>query len=580
MKRTMKGMAVVALGAVTATGLAACSSSSSNTPATSGAKAAEATKGGTLNMVVKGPQEHWDPQRMYIGADIEFASRTFVRTLTTFSPGTNSKLIPDLATDLGQSSDGGKVWKFTLADGGTWQDGSPITCEDIKYGISRTFAQDTITGGPNYILNFLDVPTKKDEKGNDAPAYNGPYKKEGQDLYDKAVTCNGKEITFKFKTPWTDFNMAATYPAYAPFKASQDKGAASDFAIFSSGPYKLQGTFDPDKGGTFVRNENWKSDKDPFRKAYPDKIVYTIGVEPEVIYQRLIANGSEDQTLITNHSAPPAALAQIAGNASVKDRMVNPAAPYVDYIQPNMRSAVFKNDKVRQAFAMATNRDAYVTAYGGPTVMTPTYAMCNKELKCFKDFNPFGAPTSGDTEGAKKLLADAGVTTPVNVTVVYRKRGASDKALLALKETWDKGGFNVTLEGISEKYYATIQGPAMANKDAFWAGWGADWPSGSTVIPALFDSRVNISAGGSGQDYGYFDDADVNKKIDEAYLIADENAREKAWGEIDEMIAKKAAVVPLVNQKFVFLYGSKVKNFETNNLMGGYVDLANIAVAQ
>ena len=176
------------------------------------------------------------------------------------------------------------------------------------------------------------------------------------------------------------------------------------------------------------------------------------------------------------------------------------------------------------------------------------------------------------------MLTDAGVTTPVNITVVYRKRPTADKALAALKETWDQAGFNVTLEGITDKYYATIQGPAYATKDVFWAGWGADWPSGSTVIPALFDGRVNISSGGSGQDYGYFNDPEVNAAIDKAYAISDADAREKAWGDIDETISKKAGVVPLVNQKFTFVRGSGVKNFETNSLMGGYVDLANISV--
>ena len=54
--------------------------------------------------------------------------------------------------------------------------------------------------------------------------------------------------------------------------------------------------------------------------------------------------------------------------------------------------------------------------------------------------------------------------------------------------------------------------------------------------------------------------------------------RARRRGDIDETISKKAAVVPLVNQKFTFVRGSGVKNFETNSLMGGYADLANISV--
>jgi len=577
MKRTTKGSLAVALGTAATLGLAACGGGASTTTSTSQAPAA---KGGTLTVLNLGPKEHLDPQRMYVGADILFGSRTYARTLTTYTPGNDAKMVPDLATDTGQMSDAGKTWKFTLIDNAKWQDGKPVTCDDVKYGVSRTFAQDVITGGPNYALTFLDIPTKKTPDG-DVPAYTGPYKSDaaGQAAFDKAVTCDGQTITFKFKKPWTDFNMNnAALAAFAPFRKDKDQGAKSDYQAFSNGPYMLEGSYDPNKGGTWVRNPSWSADSDKVRMAYPDKIVDIQGIPVDTTYQRLIADAGEDKTAISALQAQAASLPQIAGNPSAKSRSVNGPAPYVDYLAPNFKSKTMSNPKVRQAFAMATNRGAYITAYGGPTVMTPAFAMCNKELKCFKDFNPFGNQPNGDVEGAKKLLAEAGQPSPLPITVVYRKRGNADKALTALKETWDKAGFNVTLQPIAEKYYATIQAPGAADKDVFWAGWGADWPSGSTVLPALFDGRVNISAGGSGQDYGYFNDPEVNAKIDAAYGIQDEAAREKAWGEIDEMIGKKGGYVALVNQKFTFMRGSGVKGFETNSQMGGYPDLARIAV--
>ena len=62
--------------------------------------------------------------------------------------------LPDLATDTGQSNEDATEWSFTLKDGPKWQDGKPVTCEDLKYGMSRTFATDVITGGPNYIIGY------------------------------------------------------------------------------------------------------------------------------------------------------------------------------------------------------------------------------------------------------------------------------------------------------------------------------------------------------------------------------------------------------------------------------------------
>ena len=140
-----------------------------------------------------------------MGADIEFASRAYARSLVTYSVGDDAKLVPDLATDTGQMSDGGKTWTFTLVDTATWQDGHKVTCEDVKYGISRTFATDVISNGPTYILSFLDVPADAD--GN--PVYKGPYKTEGVPEFDKAITCSGQTLTLHFKKPWADFNQAA-----------------------------------------------------------------------------------------------------------------------------------------------------------------------------------------------------------------------------------------------------------------------------------------------------------------------------------------------------------------------------------
>ena len=85
-----------------------------------------------------GPHNGLDPQQSYVGADLQFAARAYARSLVTYSVGADTKLVPDLATDTGQMSDGGKIWKFTLVDTAKWQDGQKVVCEDVKYGISRT----------------------------------------------------------------------------------------------------------------------------------------------------------------------------------------------------------------------------------------------------------------------------------------------------------------------------------------------------------------------------------------------------------------------------------------------------------
>ena len=198
MSKATTSAKVAALTAASALLLAACGGSDGGDAAASGGSG-EATKGGTLTFLTTDEQfNHLDPQRNYTGEDLAFATGYLNRTLVQYalSPDDTEagKLEPDLATDTGTPSEGGKVWTFTLKDGAKFEDGTPITCAEVAYGVSRTFATDVITDGPQYARALLDIP--KDDDGSSA--YKGPYDGTGQELFDKAVSCSedGKTVTF------------------------------------------------------------------------------------------------------------------------------------------------------------------------------------------------------------------------------------------------------------------------------------------------------------------------------------------------------------------------------------------------
>jgi len=595
MKRTNSGATLVALCTVVALSATACSGnksggsgasgsggssgSSGSGSASGGAAGAAAKAGGTLYYITKRPAEHLDPQRTYIGRDISNEARMIYRTLTTFPVAAgkaSTKIVGDLATDTGKSGNAGKTWKFTLKGDAKWQDGKPVTCADIQYGVSRTFAVNTITGGPNYAIQFLNIPTNA--KG--ASLYQGPYVKDakGQALYDKAITCSGNTVTFNLKKPVGDFNYAVTLPAFAPYRKDQDKGDKSNFSVFSDGPYKLQGQWAENKGGTFVRNDQWSAGIDPIRKALPDKIVFTEGLAPEVIASRLIADSGNDKFAVTNQTVPPAYLSQVVNNPKAKGRFENVDAPFVDYLVPNFKTLT--NPLVRQALAVATDKTGYISALGGATAGRPAQTLISPAVVGYKAFNAFNAPDSGDPAKAKALLAQAKVKMPYPINFTYSGgTPTTQKYAAALKAGWDKAGFKTTLNELTTSYYNVVQNPDNAKKyDVTWAGWGADWPSASTVIPPLFDSRVNLSASSNGQDYGLYDNPAVNKAIDAAYAETDLTKQAALWGDLDEKLAKDVAYIPLAYEKFFLIWGSGVKGWIDNPSFADYPDLGSIGV--
>ncbi|MBE3076189.1 MAG: ABC transporter substrate-binding protein [Actinobacteria bacterium] len=530
-------------------------------------------------MLRQGPVGAWDPQRLNVGADMAFAGRVFQRTLTAWAPATHQDTLPtiapDLATDTGTVASGGRAWSFTLRKDAKWQDGKPVTCADVKYGISRTFATTEITGGSTQALAFLDVPRNADGSSN----YAGPYLKTGQAGFDKAVTCSGRTLKFKLATPVPDFNQVVALPAFGPVRADRDRGAKAATEIFSDGPYMLKGAWQSGKGATFVRNPHWDAATDRIRKARPAEIIYQEGVPVETIVSRIMTNARSDSLAVTADSAPQVLQNNIMANPAIRARSSNPRAPFVDYLLPNFSRPTMTNLKVRQALAMATNREAYVTGLGGDAAAEATYAMISKSLPAYRDFNPLNVPPRGDAARARTLLQASGLDLPVNITVAYRKGSIADNAMAALQQGWQDAGFSVTLQGIEKDYFGTISSVRNSRRyDVMWAVGSAQWPSGSSVIPSLFDSRLNLTPSSSGQDYGRFADAAFSAKIDAAAMIPDASHREKAWGDLDKELAAKVAAIPLTNSKSVFVHGADVKDYIDNPALFGTVDLATVSV--
>ncbi|MCX6433358.1 MAG: ABC transporter substrate-binding protein, partial [Actinobacteria bacterium] len=369
-----KGLRLAAVGAVAALALAACgggSSSSSGGSASGSAGSGEPTKGGTIYYLTNAEQfDQIDPQRIYTGEDLAFFNGTIYRTLTAYKfsedAAEGTSLVPDLATDTGTVADGGKTWSFTLVDGATFQDGSPITCADVAYGVSRTFATDVITGGPTYAISMLDIPSDADGTSS----YKGPYTGVGQDLFDKAVTCSadGKTVTFHLNKPVPDFNYATTLLAFSPVPKAADTGEKYGDAPVASGPYLIESNKNG-KGGKMVlaRNPKWDAASDTYRGAFPDNWEVDYGIDPKVIDQRTMTSSGNDETAI-NLGVEPEQLAVVfksptEANPEFAGRAISKLDPYVRYFAINTQKV--PNLKIRQAIAVALDREALRKNAGG-----------------------------------------------------------------------------------------------------------------------------------------------------------------------------------------------------------------------
>jgi peptide/nickel transport system substrate-binding protein len=535
--------------------LAACTGTPAS-PGGSGSGGTGGNKGGTIYLLTHNEKfNRVDPQRAYTGEDLAFFGATIQRSLVAYKYSTDpieaTTLVPDMATDTGTPNSEATEWKFTLRDGITWEDGSEVTCEDVKYGVSRTFAYNVISEGPTYQIQYLDIPGPRaeDTKAGFLSRYHGPYDKkdtEGQALYDKAVVCNGKEITFKLNGPHADFNFTTTL-GFSAVPQAKDTGENYDKHPVSDGPYKID-KYETGVGGemVLVRNENWDQASDPYRKAYPDEWRVEFGLDEKVMDQRMIESSGNDAFALERENVQPEDLAQVFQDPQTPlpefaDRAWSGQDPYALYLWINVQKV--KNVKIRQAMAVALDRQSIRKNAGGvfvgdfgDGVIKPNIGQDYAPTGMWTDMFGQAVPDNGDPELAKKLIQESGESAP-SLTYDYGQSPTADKNASIVKASLEKAGFKVTPNPIEAgEYYSVVFDPEKKHEFGS-GGWGADWPNASTVIPPLFSHA-------GGWDLSEVEDKDFNAQIKAAFAELDRAKQAKLWQDMNKHAMEQAWVIP------------------------------------
>lgn len=590
MRRSVRAT-LAALTTLALAGVAGCSSdfvsdladaAGSGTPGTSRASGSVSGPEHRLTVLAAGPVQAWDPQRITDRSTAGFASRTWMRTLTAYQPDSalsgQRTITGDLAKGTGESAKDATRWTFSLRPGATWQDGSRITCEDVRHGVARSFDPEIASSG--YALTYLDIPKESDGSST----YPGPggtkggskEAKKAQKLISEAVECtDASTVVFHLSQSVGNFDEIVSLPEFAPVKADlAEKG--STYRAFSSGPYKLKDGWTPSQGGTWVRNPEWNPESDPLRDPGPTSILHKEGVAPKEALSTIIDGDDGGRTLALDPMPP--ALGDAIDEAGPLVQSVQTDGQLVDYLAVNAESKALKSRDVRRALAAATDREAYASSMGGGT---HTWSLLGTALpsahETVLDHGPHGS-----TGAAKKLLKKSDADPPIELTLVHRDSERLTAALEELLPGWKEAGFDVTLEPVDEKeYFTTISSRSFVeDHDLIWANWGPDYPSAATVLPPLFDDRVNLSKKSVGRDYGQYADKDVNKAMDKAAGITDDADRAKEWAKIDTTLLEDVAYLPLRQSRLTHVAGSEVATLVANPVFGGAPELGLIGVAE
>ncbi|MGW8379788.1 ABC transporter substrate-binding protein [Streptomyces sp. ODS28] len=532
-------------------------------------------KGGKLTVLNTEPQSDFDPARLYTSGGGNVPSLVF-RTLTTrkrADGAAGTKVVPDLATDTGSPSKGATVWTYHLKKGLTYEDGSPITAADIKYGVERSFSPE-LSGGPPYLREWL--------VGGDT--YQGPFGKKGKGSGRKSLdsieTPDAHTIRFQLKKPVGDFPYLATLTQFAPVPAKKDTGTEYEKHPVSSGPYKVVSNSNDGERLRLDRNPHWSAKNDDQRKAYPDTVDVRSGLDAAVINQRLSTSSGEDaKAVTTDTNLGPAELAQIGSDPALKKRVGVGHFGYTNYLAFNPKVKPFDKPEVRKAVSYAIGRRSVINAAGGSSLAEPaTTFLPNQKALGYKPYDHFPAGENGNPGKAEEQLKKAGYAHGLSITLTHstEEGETGPKIATAVQQSLAKAGIKVKLKGLENNAFDEKRQDADDSPGFFLSRWGADWPAGYPFLAPIYDGR-QIVRDGANFNHAQLDDPSVNRQFDAISKRTDLAEAAKQWGALDSKIGEQALAVPLFHPVYQRLVGKDVKNVVISDWTG-VLDVAQVAV--
>ncbi len=521
-----------------------------------------AQKGGIVTVTtLTGMTTTMDPSEIYYTDTSSIFSGLIGRSLTQYKYNPDNHqmiLVPDLATDLGQHNDNYTKWTFTIRDGVKWQDGSPVTAQDVAWGMTRCMDAATFpTGACQYYSNVYF-------KGGSS--YKGPYTS-GKKTF-KGISVSGNTITIKMAKPFPDMPYWGTFPANGPVpqdpKISDPKSYKKK--PWSTGPYMIK-SFALSKELVLERNPYWDPKTDPARTAYPDGYDFQLQTQSEKTDQILLSDSGSGQTTLTYDDL----LAPDYQQMKQKDpsRLTLGGSPCTYYWAPDNRK--IKDKLVREALSWAYPYKDVILAGGLiPNVNAiPATNLMPPGLPGRQAYNVTNRQGfDSDPAKAKALLKQAGAMG-YEIKFLFRTDDPiSVKGKDAIVKGLNAAGFKATPVPTTTANYTTARDNTSEDINVRSAGWCSDWPSGSTWLPTVLGSTDPDKTHSFGANYSAFSNKQADNQMDAIQKLPLEQ-QAAAWNALDKQIATKYfPLFPTYYTGIAQAHGSRIMGDNDDNTLG------------
>ena len=405
-----------------------------------------------------------------------------------------------------------------------------VTADDVAYGMLRAMNPKTKPApswGGGYLYPIQGAPDFLAGKSNTVP---GIVVKDPSTLQ---VTLSAPTSTFIY-----DLTIATSWPV--PKEAvEKDPEHFGDNPV-GAGPFFVS-SWQKGQSITLARNPGYVDTSLP----YLDQMEIDLGIDENTLVLRM-QNGDIDG-IVEPYFLSQAAVAQLGQSKNVT--LTPSTGPTIYYLALNA-SGILKDERLRQAIAMAINRD-FVKQFGSEVEPTS-----NIFATVTHQYDPSLETLPYDPSQAKQLLADAGYSGQ-RLTMIYDATDPFAAAMsTAAQQDLKAIGVPLDIKGLQQAaYFGNAGYNDPKNYDLLPTYWRQDYPDGQDYISTNF---VCAQVPPPGLNVARWCNKQVDSLLAKSDTLQFGTARDQLIQKMQKIIVQQAAGVPTFQVNFPIVYSDTV----------------------
>lgn len=486
---------------------------------------------GTLRTVLNADPSSFDPAMAQGQQTFQAASLLYDTLLRRDDGGT---LVGGLASDWRAES--ASAYTFTIRDGATCADGTPITASVVAGSLAHLADPETGSTWRNLVFGQGKATITAD---------------------DRAAT-----VRITLSAPFTTLPQGLAIPQsgiVCPAGLEDlDALAAGSVPGAFSGPYTVA---DAQQGLSYTFDlrddyDAWPDFAEPLTGTPPERIEIGITTDQSTMANQILAGD-----LDLGQFADPDAVQRFTAQPDLHQYQVINATAYVVFNQRPGRVFADRPD-LRQGVAKAIDQNAFNAIFSRGTgdvlrsVVPSSFACANTDPSLLERHDP---------EAAEEELAGARITMIGN-TANRQFSGGADYIYQVLSDA----GADVTMNKVDNATFWSTIAEGGANWDLVFLG---DLNSVGSIHASL-DRVIGTAVEDGGRNYSASANPEGEAALAEGLAAADERARCEAFDRAQRSLFERDDVVPLAGSPLTYVTGPDV----TVSVFDDYVDLATLRV--